>query len=161
MEPGANYHVNAYFAAEPANRLPWSQRILAREARAAAFCTIPDYLLYVPRVMYAVSRAGADAPTMAMLEGAQSLPATDSAIKGWTRCIVREDADRPIAVRFTGIVGAGGKGGFPVRVFDPDRRLVIEADVPEGAHAPFTITIPEDGITGQYVIFYNARDVAD
>lgn len=159
--PGEGFHVNAYFAAQPAHWRDIAGRLRAREARLVPFSAIPDKLLYLPRVMLAVARGTPDRVALQALQQAQSLPASDWSIKGWIRCVVREDLDHEIALRFTGAVGKGGKGGFPVRVYSPDNRLVLDAEVPEGIHAPYVMTLPKDGMTGQYVVFFRARDGAD
>jgi hypothetical protein len=160
LQPDKGYEANAYFAADPAQKRRWADRIKAREPGACAFCAVPDYLLYLPRVMAAMAQRGG-ALSLEHLQQTVSLPCTDTALQGWTRCVIREDADQDIAVRFSGLVGQGGAGGFPVRAYGPGKKPVLDAEVPEGAHAAFTLTIPKDGVTGQYVIFFRARDVKD
>jgi hypothetical protein len=161
IEPRFRYDVDAYFAAQPARWNDLARRIRAQEPETVPFCTIPDNLIYLPRVMLAVARGGSDAVTIGMLQRTLSLPMTDATLKGWTRCIIREDVDQELVLRFTGLVGQGGKGGFPVKVYGPDNTCLLETEVPEGAHAPYTVNLPKDKATGQYVVFFRARDVAD
>ncbi len=160
LAPEKGYHVESYFATDPAARSLWAARFRAHDPQGTKFCTIPDYLLYLPRVMQAVTEAGSDV-TMDLLSGNQSLPGGDWDFGGWMRCIIREDVDQDIPIRFSGVVGQGGEGGFPVRIADPNKTLVLAEDVPEGSHSPFVLTIPKDGITGQYVIFFKTRDNKD
>jgi hypothetical protein len=158
QDPSKNYHIDAYLAAEPGRRREWARRIRAREPRAVAFCAVPDYVLYVPRVMCAAARAGGDVALGTLAHG-QAIPSTDQTLGGWTRCIVREDEDGAIAVRFVGVVGH--EEGMPVRIYGPDNRRLLDVTVPRGTHSPFTLTIPADGATGQYVVFFHARDNKD
>jgi hypothetical protein len=79
----------------------------------------------------------------------QPIPATwaDSPL----RCVVREDRDQEIQVQLRGTVGQ--TNALVVQAFGPDGALISCTTVPHGRHAPFVITLPRDGQTGQYVLF--------
>jgi hypothetical protein len=154
VDPDSNAHVDAYLASDPAVWRDRSRRILAREPRAIAFCGVPDHLLYLPRVMFAVAQAGGDLAGAALTQG-QPVPADQT---GWTRCVIREPVDQAIMLR---LVGSVGDGGVPLRVLAPDGAPLLSMTVPAGRHFPFQLTIPADGRTGEYVVLLGLRDVKD
>src|SRR5690606_12658684 len=77
---------------------------------------------------------------------------------GYTRVIVREEKDQDFAITFNGYVG---EGGMPVQIFAPNSVKFISETVSPGLHFPYKITVPRDGITGQYVIFLKDRDAKE
>jgi len=159
LDPDSDFHVHAFWAADPMGRREWARRIRRQEPAAVAFCSVPDYIVYLPRVMYALARK-ADELTLEKLSTRQPMPAGDNKLQGWLRCVVREDRDQDFDVALSGEIG---KDGVPVRVYGPDNQKLQDVVAPEGAclEKPWKLTIPKDGKTGQYVIFVKARDQKD
>lgn len=117
-----------------------------------AFCSIPDFVLYMPRVIYALSMAKIEDPTN--WSWSQSLPCCPGA----TYCIVKEEKDRDFNIIIRGEIGKKGGGGFPLTVMSPDKKTIIEEIVDK----PYTtFSIPKDGKTGEYLIIVGARDGKD
>ena len=160
VAPETKAHINAWLAASVAT---W--QVKAREFRnrvppadtrfgVVKFCKAPDYVIYLPRVMYAIANAGGDV-SLSQLPERQPMPAGDNRLGGWMRAIVKEDEDQPIALTFR---GNAQDDGVPVKVSGPDGQLILETTVSGGDHDSHVINVPKDGKTGQYVIFVAARD---
>ena len=118
-----------------------------------ALCTIPDDLLYLPRVMAAIAseRQGG---TLGNVVSTQPLPVGGMNVDGnFTRIVAREDKDAPFVVEIKGLIRAPG---IPLLVYAPDGKQVLKATVPEGLGEAYTI--PGDGQTGEYAIFLQLRD---
>lgn len=80
-----------------------------------------------------------------------ALPMPSTWVKNPLRCVVREDQDQEIKVQIVGTVG--DTNGLAVQAFGPGGNLISRTTVPAGRHLPFTIKLPKDGKTGQYVVF--------
>jgi hypothetical protein len=157
LDPNANYQVNAFLASEPGSRKIWAENIRRQVPRAFPACALPDYVLYLPRVMYALAHAQGGVSNAAGLVASQAMPTGDMKMGGWLRCIVRKAQEPSFVIRINGICATG----LPVRVFAPDGKRVLDVTMPPGSHAPFEIAVPPDGQTGDYVILVKARDNRD
>jgi hypothetical protein len=157
LDPTAGYQVDAFFACGTGQWLSRSRDALAQKPQAVTWCTVPDLLLYLPRVMYALANSpgGGD---LQNLDASQAFPTGDSTQGGWTRVIVHEASDQAWAGRLLGVVG---DDGIPLQVFGPDGAARLQLTVPAGRHDPYTFSVPADGQTGDYVIFLKARDVKE
>lgn len=149
-------HVDAWLAAEVPVIADRVHKMSVQSQNCVTFCTVPDWIVYMPRVMYAAARSGGDVP-LNQIVALQAMPIGGGSGGGWVRCIVSKDKSEPFAIS---ILGKVGQGGFPVTVFGPDNKLLMETLVPEGMHFPHTIKI-SDGRIGQFVIFIKARDAQD
>lgn len=156
VDSNINAHVDAWLSAEVPQRADRARKMRAQGSNSVSFCTVPDWVVYMPRVMEAVARSGGNV-SLSRIACSQSMPAGDATCAGWMRCIVLNDRPEPFAIT---IFGKVGQGGVPVKVFGPDNKSVMEVTVPEGMHAPHEIKVA-DGRAGQYVIFVKARDGKD
>ncbi|MGC9065598.1 MAG: hypothetical protein ACP5JO_03070 [Candidatus Ratteibacteria bacterium] len=117
-----------------------------------AFCEVPDFVLYMPRVMYVLAKTNIEDPTN--WSWSQSLPGCPGA----TYCIVREEKDKNFNIIIRGEIGKKDSGGFPVKVIGPDKKTIIETIVDR----PYMkLVVPQDGKTGEYVIILGLRDGKD
>jgi len=113
-----------------------------------------EYTLYMPRVMYALAnRSNND---VASVIGA-GIPAPRNP-SAPTRVIVREDRDQPFKIYVNGHITQ--ENGFDVRVLTPDGSEVISGHVEPGYQA-FSLTVPTDGRTGEYIISMGALQKDD
>ena len=156
IDPKSNAHIDAWLAADVMSRRHWAAEARKQTPMAVTFCTVPDFVLYLPRVMHAVFNAGGEL-SLSRLASSQPLLIGDTATGGWLRCIVRKDKPGPIPVSIFGTVA---KDGVKVKVFGPDNKVLTETTVPEGTHAPFEMTVADAG-PGEYVVFIKARDAKD
>jgi hypothetical protein len=137
---------------------------IGARARAQALARIEPLVLYpvadnlrpIPRMLYALMHS-TRRELAGVLGDAQSMPAT------WTgtplRCVIREDRDQEIKAHIIGVVAQAN--GVEVQAFGPDGVLISRTTVPPGRHSSFAMTLPEDGKTGQYVLFIERRQVAN
>jgi len=154
VDPRSGAHADAWLASDVAFMRSKARDVRAQKPLAAAFCGIPDYLIYLPRMMRAVVSAGTPV-SLSSLAASQPMPACDAKNAGWMRCIVRKDKDEAFDIN---VFGQVQQGGAPVKVFGPDMKLIVESKAPEGAQGPWTLNVPKDGRTGEYVIFIKAAD---
>jgi hypothetical protein len=118
-----------------------------------AMSTVPDDLLYLPRVMAAVA-AERQGGTLGNVVSTQPLPMGGMNVDGnFTRIVAREDKDAPFVVEVKGQIR---DPGIPLFVYAPNGKQVLNAAVPEGLGKAYTI--PGDGQTGEYAIFLRLRD---
>ncbi len=131
---------------------------LTLEARdRMALCAVPDDLLYLPRVMAAVTseQQNPSGGKLGKVVGQQVLPIGGSNIdRNRTRCIVRQATDGPFTIEVKGVIR---EPGIPLDVLAPDGQVVLHEMAPPGPGAAYTV--PADGQTGDYVIFLGGRDV--
>ena len=154
VSPESNAHVDAWMKADVPYRRQRARDVRAFVPRAVAFCTVPDYVLYLPRVMHAIAEAGGNV-SLKQLSMSQPLPImTRRKLGHWSQIIVREDNDQEFDISFSGSV----EEAFPVKVIGPDGKLVTQATIPVGSHAGRSLKVPRDGRTGEYVIFAKPRD---
>jgi hypothetical protein len=152
----------AYETADPLTALIRARTIVKRDPETFAtnplyFTPVPDYLLFLPRVMYAMNEAGLRGGTATVSELLDSQPMLQPA-KSYFHCIVREDKDQAFDISITGRIG---KDGAPVLVFDPDNKKIIETVVPPPMQEDYKITVPRDGKTGQYSILLKNEPAID
>ncbi len=156
IDPKSNAHVDAWLAAAVPRMAARVDLMRKQSPNCVTFCQVPDWIVYMPRVMLAVARAGGDV-SIERITSTQAMPVGDMTCNGWLRCIVRKDKAEPFAIAVTGKVGPGG---VPVKVFGPDSQLLLETVVPEGMQSAYAIEV-KDARTGQFVIFIKARDTQD
>jgi hypothetical protein len=153
-KPDSNYAREAYLASEPVRHLLGAASMKKHDANW--FTAVPDTLIYLPRVMYAMNLAevrGGKA-TVGQLMDAQPLPKPSE--EPFARCIAREDKDQAFEIHITGYVD---KNGAALRVFDPNHKKIVDTTIAPGVHSGETVTVPRDGVTGQYVIFLKDKTV--
>lgn len=156
LNPQSNAQVEAWLSAQVTVMRRKAAEIRKQVPSAAAFCSIPDLLIYLPRVMYVMARAGG-AVSLSRLTASQPMPIEDTSNAGWLRTIVRKNEPGPFDVTITGRVA---EPGVPVKVYAPDNKRIVDATVPAGTHTGFTITVPDAG-KGDYVIFVKGRDTKE
>ncbi len=156
LNPAGNAHIDAWLAASVMQRRSWAAQIRKQVPHATAFCAVPDYILYLPRVMYAVFQAGGEL-SLSRLATSQPLLIGDTANAGWVRCVLRKDKPGALPLQIFGTVGVAG---VKVKVFGPDNKPLVETTIPSGAHAPFAWPVPDAGV-GEYVVFIRAGDNKD
>lgn len=156
INPQSHAQVDAWLSARVVSMRRKAAEIRKQVPSAAAFCSLPDLLVYLPRVMYTMARAGGSV-SLSQLAASQAMPIEDTSTAGWLRTIVRKDEAGPFALTLTGKVAAPG---IPVKVYGPDNKPVLETTVPAGTHSAFKITVPDAG-KGEYVIFIKARDTKE
>ncbi len=147
LQPEASYALDAFHANDLNYWRHWVWRVGDLEPRIP-LCPFPDTAIYLPRAMGALARSVHRDTALAFGDFQEMPRITGRPL----RCIVREDADREFAVHLVGKV----KQPFPLQVFGPDNTLLLERQVPAGWQSPFTVTVPKDGKTGQYVLFIGA-----
>ncbi len=133
------YASEAYAMAELPTKKSWAKMFNTPEKNRMPFCTLPDYALYLPHLMYACDGAN--------LKAAQSTQPLPIGMRA-TRCIIKEDKDQDIKIKFSGT----SKVDFKLKVFDPQNKEVIGKDIKAGTYNPLEIMIPKDEKTGQYTI---------
>jgi hypothetical protein len=156
VDPKRGAQVDAWLAASVPRVAARAARMQAQSSNCVTFCEVPDWIVYMPRVMLAVARAGGDV-SIEGIASAQAMPASDMTCGGWLRCIVRKDKSEPFTVSVRGQIGPDG---VPVKVFGPDNKPVIETTVQADGSAPQALTV-NDPRTGQFTIFVKARDGTD
>jgi hypothetical protein len=156
IDPASNAHIDAWLTADVTAKRNWAAAARKQTPMAVTFCTVPDYVLYLPRVMYAVAQAGGEV-SLSRLAASQPMLIGDTATGGWLRCIVKKEKAGPLPVALYGSVA---KDGVKIRAFGPDNKPLSETTVPEGTHSPFEMTLPDAG-PGEYVLFIRARDAKD
>jgi PcRGLX-like protein central beta sandwich domain len=153
LDPKSKAHVDAWLQADVLGRGVKAMEVRTQTPNALPFCTVPDFVLYMPRVLYAVANAGGK-NSLSQLALSQPMPIHSLKLKGWMRVIVKEEVDQPIDITFTGAV----KQAFSMRVYGPDNTRILESTVPAGQHSGHVITLPKDEKVGEYVIFIKAYD---
>jgi len=134
-----SYAAEAYAMAELPTKKSWAKMFNTPGKSPVPFCTLPDYAIYLPHLMYACQ--GAD---LKAVQSSQPLPIGMRE----TRCIIKEDKDQDIKVRLSG----SSKVGFKLKVFDPQNKEIIDKNIESGVYKPLEIIIPKDEKTGQYTI---------
>lgn len=156
IEPKTQAHVDAWAAADlPAHTL-LSLKMQQQLPGSVIFCAIPDWIVYMPRVMYAVNAAGG-VSALDTLSMPQAMPIDDTGNARWLRCVIKKDKPGPFDIAISGKVG---KSGVPVRVFGPDNKLIVDALAPAGRHAPYLIAVA-DAREGEFVVQIKAQDAED
>lgn len=150
-EKSNQYAVKAFFASELYSWIEKANKIKNKEPYGA-FCSIPDFVLYMPRVIYALSKSNIEDPTNWSFS--QSLPGCPNE----TYCIVKEEKDRDFSIFIRGEIGKKDSGGFPLKVIAPDKSVIIDTIIDK----PFTkLTVSKDGKTGEYILVLGVRDGKD
>ncbi len=152
IDPASGAEMEAWLTAALPSMAAQAVQMQAQTPGCAVFCRVADWIVYMPRVMLAVARAGLEE-----IATAQPMPVYDSTIDAWVRCIVRKDKPGPFTIR---VIGKVAEGGFPVKVFGPDNQPVLETEVPAGMKSPYAIEV-NDPRTGEFVIFLKPRDGKD
>jgi len=67
-----------------------------------------------------------------------------------TTCVVKEDQDQDIKVNLQG----HSKNDFQIKVFAPDKKMILKKKIKAGKYEPLEIVIPKDEKTGQYKILF-------
>ncbi|HOK56461.1 MAG TPA: hypothetical protein PKV21_00745 [bacterium] len=150
-EKSKEYAVKSFFSS---NFYEWNGKgnKIKNKEPFGAFCSIPDFILYVPRVIYALSKSNIEDPTNWIYS--QSLPGCPSG----TYCIVKEETDRNFNIIIRGDIGKKESGGFPLKVIDPEKKVIIETLIDKSYTK---LTVPKDGKTGEYLIILEVRDGKD
>lgn len=143
VQPGKNYYMNALLVARLNKHLKWSEGFYNMEQGRSPFNTVPDYALYLPTLMYACY--GKEKTDMIQ---SQPFPI------GKTFCILKEDSDREIALKFFG----ESKADLSITVLDPENKKIIAENIPAGTYAPHKIVIPKDNLVGQYVVTLKTKE---
>jgi len=145
------YAVKAFFNSDIYS---WNSKAdkLKNKESFGAFCAVPDFVLYIPRVIYALAQADIQDPTG--WNYSQALPGCP----GGTYCIVKEEKDRNFDIIIRGEIGKKDAGGFPLKVIDPEKKIIIDTTI-EKAYTK--LTVQQDGKTGEYVIVLGLRDGKD
>ncbi len=133
-----NYHAYANIVSEPLKMLSWSKAINDPENNRTPFCTLPDYILYLPALMYA-----SDGKTSSVVPLVPFPFAPGNNI-----CVIKEDEDQEIDIN----LNCRSNADFSVQVFDTEDKEIKNVKIPAGAYSPYLIKIPKDGKTGQYSI---------
>lgn len=134
-----NYHSYASAASEPLKMLAWSKIINDPENNRQPFCTVPDYVLYLPNLMYAC--AGKTVSAVPLLAPFPISP-------GNSICIIKKDQDQEVDIN----LNCKSDTDFTVQVFDTENKEIKKVKIVAGAYSPYSIKIPKDGKTGQYAI---------
>ncbi len=149
IDPGLGAHLDGWTMAGIGAMRAVAADLRAQKPGAMAFCLIPDYVTYLPWTLWAVAQAGGD-----VSPGALKLPQPMIV----RRVIVRKDTDRDFDIAVNGTVG---DGGLAVTVLGPDGKVAVSGRVPPGEHKPWTLRVPKDGRTGEYVITLPYREPKD
>ncbi|MCM8808716.1 MAG: hypothetical protein NC934_00890 [Candidatus Omnitrophica bacterium] len=150
-EKSKEYAVKSFFASDIFSWHSKGDKLKNKEP-FHPFCSISDFILYLPRVIYALSKSDIQDPTNWTYS--QSLPGCPQG----TYCIVKEEKDKEFNIVIKGIVGKKSGKGFPLKVIGPDKKIIIDTLIEK----PYTkLIVPKDGITGEYLIILEVRDGED
>jgi hypothetical protein len=150
-----NYQERLTSVINSPDRQMWAQNIY-EQRKGVSLSGIPDFVLFLPRVMYAIALAGGRGGSAAIdTSVAQPLPAADAPILA--RSIVREDKDEEFKISLFGKNTPKNKEDREIQVYNPNNQKIIQKRIPYGYHSAFEVTVPQDGLTGQYVIFLLSR----
>lgn len=159
LEPDAGFATDAFFRLDVAGLMQWVQQVQP-DGPTATLYQVPDQLIYLPRILAAMAQAD-DELDPQQLDRPQAFPLAAMNRSGYSPVVLREDQDRAFDIHLRGTIGADG---MDVQVFGPDSQLVQRTQAPGNTAeraAPFTITVPADGKTGQYVVLLGAREGQD
>jgi len=156
-DPTAGFESEAFFQSDPAHYAAEAKNVREMVPDSVAYCKIPDYVIYVPRVLYAIAQSKM-ADKLAHLNTSQPMPiAAPWNDEGYLRIIVKEEQDQAIDINLIGRISTDP--GVDIQVFGPDEQLITQKHY-AGGNGAEVVTIPTDGKTGQYVLFIRAHDVA-
>jgi hypothetical protein len=156
VDPSSGAHVDAWVAADLPTHVVKSRLMLEQVPGSVIFCQIPDWVLAMPRTMFAMDAAGAGS-RRASWAAPQAMPIDDVGNGRWLRCVIRKDRPGPFDVTISGEVGPPG---VPVRIFGPDGGLLVDHVVPAGRHDGHAIRVADER-AGEFTAMIKGRDAED
>jgi hypothetical protein len=149
IDPATKAYVEAWRAHNIGAMRLSAKKFRAGEPGAMNLFGIADFVLYLPRTLYAAARSDGDLSPGA-LKAPQPMVTREA--------IVRKDIDQSFDINLNGTVG---EGGLAITVTRPDGQTALASSVPAGIHKPWTLHVPADGLTGDYVISVPRREPID
>lgn len=148
VKPEKRYDLDAAFLASPSQHIEWAKNIFDVENNRRPYFQIPDYINFLPNMLYANAQNNDKKSWLDQFNCAQPFPYSGRNGK-WSRIILQEKSDSDIILKFYCTTTVD----IPIKIYDSDKQEIKNLNIPEGKHYPFVVSIPKDHKTGQYTIF--------
>lgn len=146
-DPGAGFEKSALWRALRANLSAFGKDAWTMDRTTPNAFAVSDHFLHLPLLMKVAKPLLQPGWKQKILPG-QKLPiASELGGTKPTLVVVRKETDRDFDLNFQGKITSSTAH---VIVTAPDGRIIKNVPIPPGDH--FTLTLPKDGLTGDYVI---------